>query len=194
MSIKGIIKKNFYYFVYGIQLGLGSSISLPVRMNGTKYMKIGRNVHIGKYGWINCIDAYYNFTYYPKLEIQDNVNIGSNACISLINSIIIKQGCLISEHFYISDHYHDFDPEAGPIIKQKLVDKGEIVIGENVFIGYRVSVLPGVHIGNNCVIGSHAVVTKSCPPYSMLAGIPARIIKKYDSISKEWVPVENKEQ
>ncbi len=193
MSIKQKIKRGYYFYLYKIRTGTGTTIKSPVRINGVKYMTIGNNVSIGQYGWLNCIDSYYNFQYTPKLEIQDDVHIGNNVCISAINSICIKTGCLISEHFYISDHYHDFDPEGGPIVRQKLVDKGEVVVEENVFIGYRVTILAGVRIGHNCVIGSHAVVTKSFPAYSMIAGIPAKVIKRYDPVKKIWLKLENEE-
>lgn len=54
----------------------------------------------------------------------------------------------------------------------------DTVIGDNCFIGGRSIILPGVKIGNNCVIGSGAVVTKDVPPFSVVAGNPARIIRE----------------
>lgn len=63
-------------------------------------------------------------------------------------------------------------PNARPIYS-----KGAIVIGDNVWIGEKAAILAGVTIGEGAIIGANAVVTKNIPPYSIAAGIPARIIK-----------------
>lgn len=58
-----------------------------------------------------------------------------------------------------------------------IYSKGAIVIGDNVWIGEKAAILAGVTIGEGAIIGANAVVTKNIPPYSIAAGIPARIIK-----------------
>jgi lipopolysaccharide O-acetyltransferase len=130
--------------------------------------------------------------YKPAIRIGNGVSIGKYSCITAINLIEIADGTLISEHFYTSDHSHGYDPLTGVSpVQQDLISKGPVIIGENCFIGYRVTVLPNVTIGRNCVIGSHSVVTKNIPDYSMVAGSPARIIKKYDFQLKDWVKANN---
>lgn len=57
-------------------------------------------------------------------------------------------------------------------------NKGDIVIGNDVWIGYEATILSGVHIGDGAIIGAKAVVTKDVPAYSIVGGIPAREIKK----------------
>ena len=78
-----------------------------------------------------------------------------------------------------------------PPVKQPLYSKGAVEIGDNCFVGIRVSILQGVKIGRSCVIASHSVVTKSFPDYSMIAGIPAKTIKKFNLFSNKWESVEN---
>jgi len=58
---------------------------------------------------------------------------------------------------------------------------GKITIGNNVFIGYRCTILPGVNIGDNCIIGAGSVVTRSIPANSVAAGVPAHVIKDISS-------------
>ncbi|MGD8401832.1 MAG: CatB-related O-acetyltransferase, partial [Bacillota bacterium] len=57
-------------------------------------------------------------------------------------------------------------------------NKGDIVIGNDVWIGYEAVVLSGVHVGDGAIIGTRAVVTKDVPPYAVVGGIPAKEIKK----------------
>lgn len=57
-------------------------------------------------------------------------------------------------------------------------NKGDIVIGNDVWIGYEAVIMPGVHIGDGAIIGTRAVVTKDVPPYSIVGGVPAKIIRK----------------
>lgn len=64
-----------------------------------------------------------------------------------------------------------------PPRKRKMTSNGPIIIGDNVWIGDKVTVLGGVTIGNNSIIGANSVVTKDIPPYTVAAGIPAKVIK-----------------
>jgi acetyltransferase-like isoleucine patch superfamily enzyme len=58
-----------------------------------------------------------------------------------------------------------------------LISKGEVVIGDNVWIGEGAMILPNVHIGEHAIIAANSVVTKDIPAYSIAAGVPAKIIK-----------------
>jgi virginiamycin A acetyltransferase len=57
-------------------------------------------------------------------------------------------------------------------------NKGDIVIGNDVWIGYEAVIMPGVKIGDGAIIGTRAVVTKDVPPYTIVGGVPAKVIKK----------------
>ena len=63
-------------------------------------------------------------------------------------------------------------------VTQAWDNKGDIVIGNDVWIGYEAVIMPGVHIGNGAIIGTRAVVTKDVEPYTIVGGIPAKPIKK----------------
>lgn len=84
--------------------------------------------------------------------------------------------------FYPYDH--SFLPGV-PIRKQPLKSKGDIIIGDDVWLGFGVIVLDGVHIGNGAVIGAGSVVTKNIPAESMAVGNPARIVKTRSELIKK---------
>ena len=64
--------------------------------------------------------------------------------------------------------------------KRTITSKGPVVIGNNVWIGDKATILPGVTIGDGAVIAANAVVTKDVPPYSVVGGNPAKVIKRND--------------
>jgi acetyltransferase-like isoleucine patch superfamily enzyme len=175
---------------YGISVGQESYFEKPMQVNGGQYITIMNNSSIGHNAWLGAFDNYLTQKYSPIINIGNNVRIGNYACITAIDEIIIDDGCLFSEYLYISDHAHGFDPSLVVIpAKQPLFTKGKIYIGKNCFIGYRVSILSGVSLGKNCVVGAHSVVNKSFPDYSMIAGVPARLIKNYSFEKKCWIDV-----
>ena len=112
---------------------------------------------------------------------RNNVCISSRIHIGCINKVTIASGVLIAGNVLIEDHYHgdvssseaDIEPN-----KRILKSRGEISIGENVWIGENVVIMPGVSIGRGCVIGANSTVTKSIPDYAVAAGSPAKIIRR----------------
>jgi len=186
-------KKYFHNDSFGIVMGENSFIEKPSQIDGGKYIIIKNNSSVGHSAWLGAFESYLDQKFTPSISIGNNVRIGNYACITSIDTIDIGDGCLFSEYVYISDHYHGIDPSIGlKPAKQPLFSKGKVVIGNNTFIGYRVTILSGVVLGKNCVVGAHSVVNKSFPDYSMIAGIPAKLIKRYSKEKKCWVSVNNK--
>ena len=72
---------------------------------------------------------------------------------------------------------HKFDRTDIPMIDQGFTETEPVVIGNDVWIGRRVIIMLGVNIGDGCILGAGAVVTKDVPAYSVVGGVPARIIK-----------------
>lgn len=174
-------------------IGQYSCVLMPRKLSGTEYMKIADNVVISENSWLAAIDEYAGQQYSPSIQIGSNTHIGRYFCLAAIGTIKIGQNCLFSEYVYISDHYHGHDPEGGPLVGQALFEKGATTIGNGTFLGYRVSVLPGVQLGDHCIVGAHSVVTHSFPDYSMVAGSPAKLIKKYSVVSRRWEAVKDQD-
>jgi acetyltransferase-like isoleucine patch superfamily enzyme len=169
------------------QSGAGVYIRRPRVIEGPENMIFGENVIIAPNAWIATYPKYYRHVYSPSLIVGARTQIGRYCCITCINSIKIGEDCLFSEYIYISDHTHGFVPHVEILARQALHSKGPVVIGDSCFIGYRAVVLPGVTLGRNCVVGANSVVTRSFPDYSMVVGVPARLIKKFSLSENKWV-------
>lgn len=121
----------------------------------------------------------------------DGTEIGEHSTVSSNNRVVFGNDVLTGPHVFIADHNHAYENPHIPISKQgvKCHPMNEIVIGEGSWVGTNVVVVGNVHIGKHCVIGANSVVTKDIPDYSVAAGIPAKVIKKYDFEKCEWVKV-----
>ena len=113
-----------------------------------------------------------------NITLEDGVNISSNCRIATQSKIYIGKSTLISAYSYIGPGNHTLIQEKGKSrIEDKMDIKGGVEIGENCWIGARVTILDGVKIGNNSVVGAHSFVNKDVPENVVVAGCPAKIIK-----------------
>lgn len=146
-----------------------------------QFMEIGENFRVRTRLRLDAFDEYHGQKFSPKIEIGENANWNDDVHIACINEIKIGKNSLFASRIYIADHSHgEITKEELPIRPElrPLFSKGAVIIGDNVWIGEGVSILPNVKIGNNCVVGANSVVTKDFPDNCVIAGIPAKIIKQ----------------
>ena len=114
------------------------------------------------------------------LEIGNEVSIGEYSHITCCSHIIIGDGVLFGRFVLVTDNAHgnsSLEERNIRPVARSLASKGPVVIGCNVWIGDKATILPNVTIGDGCIVAANSVVTKSVPPYSVVAGIPAKIVK-----------------
>lgn len=170
------------------------NIDPSVRLIGISNISIGNNFRAGKDFWLEAVLADGALTYNPKIIIKDNVIINDNVHIGSTNYLEIGNNVLMASKIYISDHNHgsyfgnnQSSPDTPPSARSVSCDKC-VIIGDNVWIGEFVSILPGVTIGRGSIIGSNSVVAKSIPPNCIAVGSPAKVVKKYNYDKSEWEP------
>lgn len=122
------------------------------------------------------------------------ITIGNHTRIGLGNTIIgpvmIGNNVILAQNIVISALNHNFE-DVSMTINQQGVKTDQIIIEDNVWIGANSSVLAGVHIGEHVVVGAGSVVTKDIPPFSVVVGNPARILKVYDHKEQRWIKVKS---
>lgn len=164
---------------------IGSSLLIerPCILQGGGFhnIKIGNSVWIQSNTVLGCWTEFGEKKFTPSVIIGNNCNIGAYNHISACNRIKIGDGLLTGRFVIINDNSHGgLSYEEADIrpAQRQLTSKGEVVIGNNVWIGDKAAVLSGVHVGNNVIIAANAVVTKDVPDNCIVAGVPARIIKE----------------
>lgn len=163
----------------------GCSFKYPVNYTrGEQYIKIAPGVSFGKMAVLTAWDCYEGDRFHPKIRIGENCDFGDYLHLTCINEILIGSKVLTGRWVTITDNGHGTSEEIIEGIapqKRRLYSKGPVVIEDNVWIGDKASILPGVTIGKNSIIAANSVVTKDVPSNSMAAGNPARIIKSIES-------------
>lgn len=106
-----------------------------------------------------------------NLILEDRACLGDRANAYSLGLITLEQGCTIAQEAYLCTGSHDFDAPALNLTT------APIRIGAHAFVGARALVLPGVIIGENCIVGAGSVVTKDTPADTIVAGNPARVLR-----------------
>ena len=183
------MKKKFHSF------GDKSIIKPFLNSSNEKYISIGKNVNIGSFCRITVSTEFGGYKVKSnndiRLKIGNNVDVGNNSFISANNNIDIGNNIIMSSYVFISDHDHGFGDIDRNLHQQPLSEGGYVKIGNNVFLGVKCSVLKNVSIGQHSVIAANAVVTRDIPAYSVAAGNPAKVIKKYNFKNKLWEKINN---
>lgn len=110
-----------------------------------------------------------------KMRIGDRSGVGINA--KMHGTVIIGNDVMMGPDCIIYTRNHAFADTTIPMNQQGFQEEKPVVIGNDVWIGGRVIILPGVHVGNGAIIGAGAVVTKDVPDYAIVGGNPAKVIK-----------------
>ncbi len=113
------------------------------------YTDFGRNIRVGK-----------------------NVFINSGCCFQDQGGIELGDGCLIGHQVVIATLNHDPDPE-----RREGMTPAPVTLSRNVWVGAHATILPGVTVGEGAIIAAGAVVTKDVPAFTVVGGVPARVLK-----------------
>ena len=166
-----------------------------------KCIIIGKGLIFGKYFRCEPITHYLGVIYTPKIIFGNNVHIEDFVHIGCTNKIEIGENTVIASKVYITDHNHGYyddehfslheDPKKIVPLLRKLTNDAEVIIGKNVWIGENVTILPNTYIGDGAIISANSVVKGSIEDYTIVSGMPLKVIKKYSFKNNKWETIKS---
>lgn len=192
--------RNRYSFFEHITLGISyiftrlffpkaKLVCYPVYMRGKESLEYGEGFNIG-YG---CRFDLIN-TSKKTLFIGQNFEAGDYCHFVALNEVIIGDNVLFASKIFVSDTHHGIykgkdcsSPYEKP--NDRVLATSSVHIGNNVWIGDNVVILPGSYIGDGCIVGANSVVTGEFGDNSIIAGTPAKVLKVFDMNSRKWEKV-----
>lgn len=165
-------------FAKNVRLARGVYLDEGVYLHALPHgIEIGENTYVMHHAELHV----YNFRDLPKAGIK----IGKNCLISEFSVLRGQGGITIGDNVYTSPFVqivavnHVYDDPSRPIIEQGITAQG-IVIEDDAWIGSSAIILDGVRVGKGAVVAAGAVVSKDVPPHTVVAGVPAKVIKEID--------------
>ena len=164
--------------------GRGSEIQTSGMVRGHRHIVLGERVHVWNDVRLHALDPVGDAI---TISIGDDSSVHARTHISAVRDVTIGRNVLIAPNCYVTDHDHYWlDPADPPRSSSRLVH-APTFIDDHVWLGEKVSVLKGVTIGRNSIIGANSVVTRDIPPYSIAVGSPARVVRTWSRELKAWV-------
>jgi acetyltransferase-like isoleucine patch superfamily enzyme len=169
--------------------GHNISIQYPcvISKEVANYISLGSDIIIHKDAWLNIVDGGCNDI---KIIVEDNCRIGARDTISARNLVHIERDVMIATSVLIQDHHHAYEDPEVPICDQGVTPGGQIRIERGCWIGKGAAIVCNegeLVIGRNSVIGSNALVTRSCKPGSVIVGNPGRLARQFDPGRNTWI-------
>lgn len=147
---------------------------------GKEGVFLGNNFSIGDFSRIIVATSFHNIGDFIK--IGKNVGIGEFAYLGGAGGLAIGDNVIVGQYFSCHPENHNFN-ELDQLIRLQGTTRKGIKIGNNCWIGSKVTILDGVHIGDGCIIAAGSVVNKSFPANSIIGGIPSKLLKERNALN-----------
>lgn len=179
----------------------GTVVQLPRQLSNPQLIHLGDDVKLGPNsvlraitkgpgGWLEHPEGeHVSQTFTPELRIGHRVTATGALQVIAHEQIIIEDDVMFASNVFICDGLHGYERGDIPYKYQGIFRIAPIKIGRGSWLGQNVVVMPGVTIGELCVVGANSVVNKDVPANAVIAGSPARLIRQWDKESETWKAV-----
>lgn len=176
----------------------GLVIQLPREIRSPERIHVGDDVKLGpgcvlkaatRYpgGWMRHPEGQqFEQTFDSSITLGDRVTSTGQLHIAAYDNVTIEDDVMFATNVFISDGSHGFSTAETPYKFQPIESIQPVRVGRGSWIGQNVVIMPGVSVGELCVIGANSVVTKSVPAQSIAVGAPARVVKRWNAEQKAW--------
>ena len=169
--MKQLLCLTIYYSIaqyLPVSYALGGKIWKSIRFHLVRgiFKHCGSNVNVERKA---------HFGAGTDIQLGDNSGLGVNCQIP--NGTIIGNDVMIGENLFIVRHNHVHDRIDIPMNRQGLEPVKNVIIDDDVWIGRNVTILPGIHVKQGTIIGTCCVLTKNFEPYSVVGGVPGKLLK-----------------
>lgn len=161
-------------------------IGSRLEVSDIRCLTIGNNVRIGNDARFLMCHSYYGETYKPSVSIGGGCSIGNRFSVLSGDKITIGKGVLIASDVMITSENHGMNPMKSASYGTIPLEVEPVTIGDGVWIGEKASIMPGVTVGDRAIIAAGAVVTKSVLPYTLVGGVPAKVLKVFNFETCRW--------
>ena len=158
--------------------GTNSVIQMPVRLGNAQHISIGSRVFVGSGCWLQVLAGADDD---PSLQIGDGTSIAGYCVFSAAKEIRIGRHVSICRNVYISDHTHEYENWPVPVEEQGITDVMPVEIADGAWLGENVVIFPGIRVGVGAVVSANSVVTKDVADRTLVAGVPARSLRRFGS-------------
>jgi acetyltransferase-like isoleucine patch superfamily enzyme len=182
-------RTRLWYARFFETIGPGSWIKPLSQLYGPAHISLGYNVRIEAGCTLYSVRQSGGTEYQGRIRLGDRVFLNKNCNITAAFDIEIGCDIAFGPNVFVCDFDHGYEAAGVSRLVTTLQSKGPIVLGDRCWIGANVCISSGVTLGHDCVVGANSVVTSSFPPFTVIAGAPARAIRQRDPVTGNWVRI-----
>lgn len=165
-------------------VGAGTIVQKPLFWT-PEFIELGERVLIWPGCRIEALDRYGDHVFTPSIRIDDDVSLQQFCHVVIASDLEIGADTTISSNVFITDSDHGHETPDCNVLQQPLTVR-RTTIGRSCFLGVGVRILAGTRLGDHCVVAANSVVRGTFPNHCVIAGSPARIVRRFDADAGEW--------